>query len=427
MAKSPTTKSTDLPEGSLDSEEKKIEKRMAEFFQLIKNQKQEHDKAEDKELKKNIPDMLKGVHPKIQEDILNTLDELDDITEKDSKKLLLRLKNFMEKTYLDKRFDNIFDQKYLRFEIDKILDNLFSEEENSKTQKVALFSFDINGLKTVNDLGEHETGDEYLRRTVTAFENTSKFIQSKIKKEFNIKEDVEITHFVAGGDEFFIIINAKNTPDNLIFNADKLENYLSLYQEAVASIDCSDLIDFKNPKIKEKVGDVEIPEGFKWKATVSGGAINLNEAIQKTIIAGDIKEKEDYIKNRNAIKGGFIHSADQNAIQDKAEFKNSLLKEKVTYYTKWDHYLAYVELLQRNEESRRLERIIQLQDREIKVLREIINIQKEETEELKKSATLETAQNQKLKVMGKELSIKNDELDQIKEKRAALEKIKTKK
>ncbi len=218
------------------------------------------------------------------------------------------------KSLVDTRF-NMPNKTFAKTEIVKELDNLFSLEKPKEAdfKKVGRLSFDLDGLKAVNDLTEsHEKGDEYLKRVAGIFDNKKTIEELK-------SEGIEITPSVDGGDEFGIII--KSESDLSVLNpkfGDSAINYVvKKYKEMVGGLKVDDLVDFGNPKIKEqfqKIG-VRVPEGYKFKASISGGGATLFEGLNELDLNGDVLYEEVLEK----VMGKTLDKSDQRMNWDKKE------------------------------------------------------------------------------------------------------------
>ncbi|MEI6288676.1 MAG: GGDEF domain-containing protein [bacterium] len=216
-------------------------------------------------------------------------------------------------SYMDQRFDAP-NGSYLRLEINRTLDVLIDDEKSiEKLNGHAILNFDVNGLKAVNDIGGHVAGDEYLRRIAKALSSPETTIAKKLKVM-----DIETFFTSNGGDEFAIIL--KGNIDFTDEKTDLLNEILFDYQAEIAKIDCSDLIDFSDEKIQEKLAGLTVPEGFIFQASVSAGAASFKEAL--TLAIEKLTDSDHgYDADLFAIMDETLKLSDERSMEDKKEIK----------------------------------------------------------------------------------------------------------
>jgi len=169
--------------------------------------------------------------------------------------------------------------------------------------------FDMNGLKAVNDLVGHPVGDEYLRRVVQVFTNG--------KTTAGLREQ-GINVFVAmnGGDEVVVVLS----DDIDMGGPDGSSKALASYQTEVNNTDMSDLINFGKFEVREKFGGMAIPDDFQFTASVSAGAVTLQEILSNYKMNPDI----DYKGNIYNLEHQFFTLSGERSQQNKDEFKYGL-------------------------------------------------------------------------------------------------------
>jgi GGDEF domain-containing protein len=256
----------------------------------------------------------------------------------------------IELSFLDKRYETP-NREYLQREMFQAVDKVFDgETDYNKTRNVALINFDLNGLKSVNDLSGHQNGDKYLQTVVEVFRS------GKIS---TLLDENGIKPFFAtyGGDEFAVLLNSDIdlTSEEIIPGFDKpqgiqLVDWITAqYQEEIFNSDCGGLVDFSNPAVQKKFKGIKIPNNFKYRASVSGGCVTLADIL----LDMDEEERErilslDYDKLINNLVGGLFDASDRYAMGNKIDFKLSLEKSP----DENDNFLAI--LYKRTDEAVRL-------------------------------------------------------------------------
>lgn len=285
--------------------------------------------------------------------------------------------------YEDKRFlvgegERMPKDEYAKAEIQDEIDALFaSEPKVEDLKKIARLSFDANGLKAANDLSaSHEKGTEFLRRIAEVFHNpngkTRKFL-----KENGVDKILATT---GGGDEYGVML-VGDSP----IAPEVISEAIKSFEEEVAGLDMSDLVDFEDEGVLMRFGGVsesealrwskeerdakikeikaQIPKGAEFKATVSGGGATLADGLERALseTSGDrgLKDEEEYRRALQKIMGGIFDAADENAVRAKNEYKSALRESRDP------NEKFYSQLLARTTEAREMERKIADQAKEL--------------------------------------------------------------
>jgi GGDEF domain-containing protein len=302
----------------------------------------------------------------------------------------------IEAAYLDKRFtlDNgtrplteSYGKETAKTWIDQMVrDPNFQPQD---LERVARFMFDADGLKAVNDLtGAHGKGDEYLRRIAEVL-SSHDTQAAKLLFEAGVNEVIPMT--AGHGDEFSVMVRGDKPLD-----MNKLGEALVQYEQHIAEVDVSDLVDFSDQDIRlayaartreqfEAMSDQEkaeleasvrtdIPEGFKMHAKASGGVESLAQGILYAMDEqrGDrqLTGQEDYETILNRMMGGLWESADQKMMADKTTSKTRL-KESAD-----PHERAQYQIFSRNVDQRMANRELAEARDEIDGLQhEVVNLQ----------------------------------------------------
>ncbi|MFA5652119.1 MAG: GGDEF domain-containing protein [Candidatus Paceibacterota bacterium] len=337
-------KSADLVANKQEIKESIIEA----SFQSLKEAK---DK-EEKDGEQNFPKIIEQLPKDLRFDVQEKFERFKSYGLSE-KQLIFELKKEIrdiKTAYEDKRFE-IPNGSYLRYEIAHLVDTLVNEKVNlTKIRGLGIINFDVNGLKAVNDIAGHEQGTEYLRRIVQVF---------KVGHTTKDLEDNGVKVFVSsnGGDEFAIIlsddVNLTEVRNGQIF----INKILRYYQEEVSSIDMSDLVDFSNPEIAKKFEGIEIPNNFKFTASISGGTALLEEIFTDDKILPEIENEDlDYSDKLGKIISALFEKSDTRGRNDKETFK----KELGTSNDRDKEFL--LALLKRNAETA----LIEKENRELK-------------------------------------------------------------
>lgn len=257
----------------------------------------------------------------------------------------IRIKE-IKTSYIDKRFD-MPNQNYLRLEIDKKIDLVINDNpRETKINGIGLLSFDLNGLKAVNDIAGHGAGDVYLRRIAEVFKNGKTTQKIKDRK-------IEVFFAACGGDEFSVLISGEeNLSEGLIGEVggqSLIEQLTAEYEKEIADIDCSDLIDFSRDDISRKFNGIKIPKDFKFHASISGGFSTLRETLADYFDnPADDRAGRNYQTTLFALMGRMIDTSDKREMEKKKK-----LKEKIASGGEEEKFLSL--LLKRNSETMEVE------------------------------------------------------------------------
>jgi diguanylate cyclase (GGDEF)-like protein len=248
----------------------------------------------------------------------------------------------IEVSYIDKRFEAP-NQNYLRLETNRKIDQVINDNPNeTKINGIGMLSFDLNGLKAVNDLNGHLAGDTYLKRAAEIFKNGK--TTQKIKAR-----NIEVFFAAGGGDEFSILLSGEENLSDETNGKSLIEQLKAEYEEEIAAIDCSDLIDFSKKDTASKFKEIEIPKDFKFHASVSGGFSTLRESlIDYFDNPGEDENGRTYQTTLFALMGRMIDTSDKREREKKQAFK-----EKIAGGDEKEKFLGL--LLKRNSETMEIE------------------------------------------------------------------------
>ncbi|MBI5139850.1 MAG: hypothetical protein HZA94_00130 [Candidatus Vogelbacteria bacterium] len=271
-------------------------------------------KSKFQKLLKEIPD--REIRNKIAEKI-----EIYKLGKFENSKLLQLVENDVELN-LSHYFDSRDYVKMARKELIKYRIYLFINEiiEQPRVNvedlyKVARIAFDLNGLKALNDIGGHSSGDEGLRLFSGILKNgkTTRWLRDEL--------GFEIISSAEGGDEFGIVISGIKNGKTLK-DLGMLKMIKDRYYEEVINAEASQLINFSDPDVQERLKkrEIRLPEGFKFRIGTSVGISTLGEAISQS----DLGRKGGYKKLTSSVIGLMFKLADDQAIEHKSAVKTAM-------------------------------------------------------------------------------------------------------
>lgn len=205
--------------------------------------------------------------------------------------------------YRDEKFE-ISNFNFFKEELFNFIDNVLVESELESIEdldKAAMIFFDIDGLKAVNDksLNLHKAGDIYLKKISEALNKgrTTQWLESL---------GMEISPARRSGDEFMYAIRADKPLTRKIdfvgIDGENVENttfadyIIAKIKEDIGSLDMKDVQDFSDHGQREKYKGLseKWPDGFQFKASISGGSASLLDAMRRIFENGENIEGKLY-------------------------------------------------------------------------------------------------------------------------------------
>lgn len=320
----------------------------------LKNNKQENmqeNKEQNENFEKEISNYLNSI-PATEEP-----GEIDLRKEEEQRIGLLRKKGFssqevaefikrdvdlIKMSYQDRRpcfKEAIFNRKYIEAELFKKLQKISPDDIEAKN-RIAVINFDLNGLKALNDLGGHSTGDrglgilaEILQGKKPDLNKNESLVENKEGTVVWLRSiGINIIPFTQGGDEFGILLSSDTV------NIKELEGEIKsrFVKEIVTNEEARKLIIFdeqKISKLKTEKG-IDVPENFEFKLGASIGISTLAEAEDDSWIKGEkeiplkISESDnEYVKIRK-MRTRMIVRSDKLAMENKELVKEKQVKGK---------------------------------------------------------------------------------------------------
>jgi GGDEF domain-containing protein len=238
--------------------------------------------------------------------------------------------------------ENIPNESFAMLNAMEKIDMLFAEGEPTMEdlKRVARVSFDLNGLKAVNDLngGDHKKGDMYLSMSAKAI-SAPEVVAFAEENGLNFEPD-KVTR--DGGDEFGVILSSDKPLDDKV-----LARFVRTVQEAFwNNSDVAKILDFENPEViarfaKTEVreinedfgGDLEafkkakgIPPGYYYRGAISGGAATLYDGLtdSRLDLKSRVKTGDNYQRTIQKMMGAMFSSSDRAMDENKKIFKEGL-------------------------------------------------------------------------------------------------------
>ena len=223
--------------------------------------------------------------------------------------------------------------------IDEVLEN---DPTPEGLKKVAYVSFDLNGLKAVNDLnsGKHAFGDEYLK--LAAKDIGSKEAR-EVAKENGFNSDYIVTR--NGGDEFGVMLKSGEPikqealnefvwkVQDILWNNKKIANTLDFDNPNVlanfAGVDIKEVEKYND--INKFKDDQNIPKNYQYKGAISAGASRIYDALidKDNKEDNEIEKGDSYERIVKKMMGSTLGTGDKQMDRNKKDFKQSLADAEI--------------------------------------------------------------------------------------------------
>jgi len=312
----------------------KAENSQEELSRKLENVLQKKQEKKSSPSHEAINDLVEGLPDILKEKIIADIKRLEGYGLNEEQLRIeaeIRAREIRE-NYLDKRFD-MPNKSFAKLETMQTIDNILEGEvvlEDLK--KTARVSFDLNGLKSVNDITRsHENGDRYLKLFADILKKEELAVWLK-------ERNIEAVATADGGDEFGAILKSDKEISSDVLNEfmDKVENELSQDERASEILDFSDekiILAFAGISEEDLAGKTaeerrkileeakkEIPADYKFKAIVSSGAATLYDSFADVKISGE----DDYERILGKMMGSIFDKSDENMQKAKVDFKRGL-------------------------------------------------------------------------------------------------------
>lgn len=292
----------------------------------------------DERVEKSIPPLPEPLKAMIMEDYLRIKELTDDeevllaAVEVSYRRIIC---GYERRVTDDEKMPN---EAYARLNAMEKIDALFNQEKDPAPEdfkRIAHVTFDLNGLKAVNDYNSHDNkkGDMYL---LLAAKSISSPRVIKYAEENGIRfEPNRVTR--DGGDEFSAIITSDSE-----LTKEKLEGFILTVQASLwDNPDIAKLLDFDNPEVLahhtgapvSEIRNIDefkkahsIPLNYKYHGAMSGGAVTLYDALANK----DLDEKnktslnDQYPQMLQKMMGAMFSLSGKKMDTDKKRFKDGL-------------------------------------------------------------------------------------------------------
>ncbi|HTW96131.1 MAG TPA: hypothetical protein VMD74_00535 [Candidatus Methylomirabilis sp.] len=241
--------------------------------------------------------------------------------------------------------DKVPNEAYARLNAIEKIDSLFGQEKEPAPEdfkKVAHVTFDLNGLKAVNDYNGHDTkkGDEYLFAAVQAIVSDS--VKKYAKDNGIFFEPERVTR--DGGDEFSIIITSENVLTKKVLEGFILAAQTDLWEnskvgEEILNFDNSNVLghhldmpaaeveaEIKSSGLENFKKAHGIPPKYKYHGAMSGGAITLYDALtdKEADEKNKVNPEDQYPYMLQKMMGTMFSISSKRMDVDKKKFKKGL-------------------------------------------------------------------------------------------------------
>lgn len=324
---------------------------------LREKQAETVEKIDSKEIDSRVESMLADI-PKeeLREEAREMIELIMESSRDDKTKLRLCEKTCKHilLSYMDNReYLGLPNRKFVEYKIFRHLTDTIEKRglKPETLNTVARVNFDMNGLRFMNDVGGHTSGNIGL--------NIFGSILKEGKTVNWLKEQgIEVSPAAEGGDEFGLILYGEVDLRTLLPEIEKrfLEevssirtiNTLKIVREfdekrgqlrkklTTEKSNVDDIIKFNNPAHVKKMielgvidnNDKKIPEGFKFQLTTSVGSATFGEALG----VADLENVMGYREMIDRVVNKMFVVADARAIIEKNEAKEKLKIENPTLF-----------------------------------------------------------------------------------------------
>lgn len=326
---------------AVNGQEQELGKKRLQNFEIAMSKRGE---AERLTIDETIEELVADLPIKLQKEMIGAFDRFKrkGLKGDDLKEEVIEIGRILKSAYGDVRF-GVENKHYAKLQVVKMIVELFEKEDTDmeSLKKIARVSFDLNGLKAVNDLtGSHEDGDKYLALMIATLksEKATAWLTQR-KMDFIITAD--------GGDEFGVILRSAEEIDveevseefvsgiikSELWESEEAKKILDFDNEEVvlayAGINKNDWVSKDESERKIILAEIrkDIPDGYFFRAAVSGGVVTLYESI----VYAKIKTNDSYEKVLGKVMGSLFDLSDKEMQADKVNFKANLAKSQDPY------------------------------------------------------------------------------------------------
>jgi len=276
---------------------------------------------DDKQLDNQIEALLEGMPSELKGSVTKRVDfyksKVNCFTNEEVFKEARHLVKLEMLAYLDRRtYLRMYNRKFVEHKLNDSIKAVVSNKALSEGDLygIARINFDLNGLKALNDLGGHESGNKGLRlfSEMLRAGDTTKWLKD---------QGIKVMASAEGGDEFGLLLISDKDLRNMI------PEIVDKYDSEAKNLDAGNLINFQDPNIQESLGLLgiaeEVPVDFKFELSTSIGVATLGDALAYVAVEESDESYEMIIK---LIINKMFEIADKRGRVHKSAYKEDLGK-----------------------------------------------------------------------------------------------------
>ncbi len=230
-------------------------------------------------------------------------------------------------SYMDgRKYLRMPNREFIEYKIYKQINEMVGKEalEIEDLYKIARINFDLNGLKAMNDIGGHASGNDGL----SIFSN---ILKNGETVTWLASLGIKSVASAEGGDEFGLFVYGDKDLRPLI------QEIGQRFHDEVSRAKADHLIDFRSLKNRQVLSDmgIDIPDDFKFKLGTSVGLSTFGEALSLTNLTGN-----NYKEMVKKIINNMFRLADEKAIIDKKEIKSKLKETDPALYALYSRLIS---------------------------------------------------------------------------------------
>ncbi len=160
-------------------------------------------------------------------------------------------------------------KEFGRYLLNKYIRSLVSQGKPVEHfRNFGMLFFDVNDLKALIDCTSHENGTNFLRTIAQLFVS-----DTSTTRQWLSGQGILATPLTAGGDEFIILLRSQQA-----LSQDVLDEAVIRFQSEVSSSEeLSSFVNFKDPSVRDKCGNIKLPDTFT--PSMAGGGALLSDAV----------------------------------------------------------------------------------------------------------------------------------------------------
>ncbi len=246
------------------------EERLGEFLSALAD-KSFHDAEE---LDAEIDDLPNPLKKRVRS-FGKRLERLTGLEERDRQKLLDEYKRAVDGAYVES-MTGLPNRRFAHEHLSSLYDDIVRAARKGKTTEAlttarsrAFISFDLDGLKVVNDLATPEKGDKYIKLFGEVVLGAAQTLELE-------KKGMRVEAARDGGDEFSLIIDWPGHEIDL----KEIDAIVRFVQETFAERNVGDIINLRDATAGLEKKGLTFEDGFTFRPSVSGGGTSFYDALR---------------------------------------------------------------------------------------------------------------------------------------------------